>query len=105
MNPNINLDRRVVCAANRCGAILLIAPRHWDETMHKQYEALSNYAGGIPPSHKFEQGFINTWGEFLTRQEAWVVAVDNNQILRFVGNQDESDLYRNDVKLFSENLY
>lgn len=105
MNSNINLDRRVVCAANRCGAILLIAPRHWDETMHKQYEAVSNYAGGIPPSHKFEHGFINTWGEFLTRKEAWMVASYNNQIIHICGNQHIDDVGIYGTELFSENLY
>ena len=37
---------------------------------------------------EWEQGFINTWGEFLTREEAWEVAKHNKQIVRFVGNQD-----------------
>jgi hypothetical protein len=44
-----------------------------------------------------EQGFIDTWGNFLTREEAWVNATFNNQIIRRCGG-DEGRLY-------SENLY
>jgi hypothetical protein len=56
-------------------------------------------------SHEFEQGFINTWGEFLSRKEAWLVACYNRQIIRYVGNQVSSDFGLDDVDLYSENLY
>lgn len=87
----MNLERRVVCAACKSGVDgrLYVGPRHFDHTMTSQ----------IPEwdSAPCIQGFINTWGEFLTREEAWVVATHNNQIFRRVGG-DEG-------KLFSENLY
>lgn len=44
-----------------------------------------------------EQGFINTRGDFLTREQAWVAAEANGQIIRRVGGDGK--------KLFSENLY
>jgi hypothetical protein len=51
----------------------------------------------------WEQGFINTWGEFLTRKEAWVVANHNNQVICLVGSQH---MYNQlDAELYSENLY
>ena len=43
-----------------------------------------------------EQGFINQFGEFLTREEAWVIANANGQIMR------ESTIQGT---LFSECLY
>jgi plasmid maintenance system killer protein len=102
----IDLTRRVVCAANRAEDILLVGPRHWDSTMHTQYDALEMFIEGDMPSREsFEQGFINTWGEFLTRKQAWVVASNNNQIIRFVGSQTVESLKDSETKLYSENLY
>lgn len=100
----INLDRRIVCAANKYKDILLVGARHWDITMRAQYDQIEE-SYQLPCHSKFEQGFINTWGEFLTRKEAWVVAQHHGQVFRYVGNQDESDMHRTDVELFSENLY
>lgn len=88
----MNLERRIVCAAMRSDSGQIIcSPRHWDSIAHRAAKASPiNW-------HHAEQGFVNTWGEFLTREEAWKVAVANNQILRRVGG-DEGRLY-------SENLY
>lgn len=101
----INLDRRVVCAANRdrkSGEIILGA-RHWDSCMRETYQLWVVATNHKTRDMRFvEQGFINTWGEFLTREEAWQVAVHNNQIIKSVGG----DMSINGVgRLFSENLY
>ena len=48
-----------------------------------------------PPRYK--QGFVDQFGTFLTREEAWKVAIEAHQIIRRVGG-DEGRLY-------SENLY
>lgn len=102
----INKTRRVVCAACKSpwGDIIL-GVRHWDASMHAQFK--QNYGGmDVEPSNMI-QGFINTWGEFLTREEAWEVAKANNQIRVLVGNQSWADFESNDsgTKLYSENLY
>lgn len=92
----MNLERRIVCAANKHGYVVIPSARHWDTNMH-------NLARRIDPDYKdyeWEQGFINTWGEFLTRQEAWKVAEYNNQIVHRVGS-DRAD----GGTLYSENLY
>lgn len=83
--------RRIVCAANRnrqdgriiCGA------RHWDKIMWAQ----------VPEQgwNNWDQGFIDQFGDYLSREEAWIVAVEQNQIVKRVGG-DEG-------QLFSENLY
>lgn len=46
------------------------------------------------------QGFVGNRGQFLTREEAWKVALDAGQIIRRVGDDD-----RNGGTLYSENLY
>ena len=91
-------QRRVVCAAvlyadNR----LILGPRHFDPTMHAQWDAIiyANYAGLID-----EQGFIDQHGVFMNRQEAWKVAEAAGQILYRCGG----DTY-NGGTLYSENLY
>ena len=43
------------------------------------------------------QGFIDQFGQFLTREEAWPIAERNTQIIRRVGGDG--------IKLYSENLY
>jgi len=91
----MNIDRRVVCAALAYKDILILGARHFDHTMINQIS--SNDKAPFVAGKAWEQGFINTWGEFLTREEAWIVAEHNNQIIKRVGGDDK--------KLFSENLY
>jgi len=95
------LTKRIVCAANKFNNIVLVGPRHWDNTMRSQY----NRSLIKPDRELFEQGFINTWGEFLSREDAWMVASANNQIKQLVGGQVEEDKGVHGTKLYSENLY
>lgn len=87
------MNQRIVCAANRhkfVGDIdIILGIRHWDELMRQQVSD-SDYSN-------YEQGFIDNKGKFLTREEAFVVAEREGQIIRCVGG-DEGVLY-------SENLY
>lgn len=85
-------QRRVVCAANLflCGTIILGA-RHWDPLMHQQAKAYGLRGGNE------DQGFIDQWRVFMTREEAWIVAEEAGQIV-YRGNWGDGVLY-------SENLY
>lgn len=92
--------RRVVCAAVRMSDIdhsLVLGPRHWDETMHKQCAVLVWLT--LPDPHE-EQGFIDQFGVFMDRQEAWKVAEAAGQIIYRCGGDDA-----NGGTLYSENLY
>lgn len=92
MSNHESLGRRVVCAAicNSEGVVVLGA-RHHDKLMN---QALSN----TPGDWRFaEQGFIDQYGVFMTREEAFKVAKAQNQIVRKVGGDE--------TRLFSENLY
>lgn len=96
----------IVCAANRYGshpeaAWVALGARHHDRRMDEtieRFELLSNEHGGH--LGKAEQGFIDQYGNFLTRQEAWHIALENGQIRRRVGGDDA-----NGGTLYSENLY
>jgi hypothetical protein len=101
LTPEQQQLRRVVCAAIRKGDVLLTGPRHYDGVMRRQLDVMgrTSLSGGDG-----EQGFIDQWGNFMTREEAWWVAVARNQILRYVGNQTPESR-REGAELYSENLY
>lgn len=92
--------QRVVCAANRYikdHDYMLVGPRHWDKTMRSQN---AGYPEFVRESIEWEQGFIDQFGDFLTRQEAWVIANEQGQIIRRCGGDSA-----NGGTLYSENLY
>jgi hypothetical protein len=98
------VSNRIVCAANRYGGTVVLGARHFDTLMHNAIACLACFRGmsGLPdilPS-KWEQGFINQRGDFLTRQEAWKVAQEAGQIILRVGGDDQDG-----GTLYSENLY
>jgi hypothetical protein len=92
-NNLIKPDPWVVCAANmnRTSSRIICGARHWDNIMRSQKLDTEDFTD-------WEQGFINQFGEFLTRDEAWIIAEKNGQI--------KSKCYdTQDSHLFSENLY
>lgn len=85
-------QRRVVCAANMFpDGVIILGARHWDPLMCAHSNLLGRRGGNE------EQGFIDQWRVFMTREEAWIVAEEANQIV-YRGNWVEGVLY-------SENLY
>jgi hypothetical protein len=90
-----NPENRIVSAAMRnekTGRIALCV-RHRDEL----------FRGGLLPGESprdFDDGFVDARRQFLTREEAWPVALGAGQIIRYCGggNPDTGVLY-------SENIY
>ena len=81
--------RKVVCAACRAPEGLIVCgARHFDRVM------LGQMASAGVGARELEQGFIDQGGAFLTREDAYRVAVDSGQ----VGAGTES-------LLISEDLY
>lgn len=99
-------QRRIVCAANRDtkAGELILGARHWDLSMYNAFriwERANNILVTSPKEMRFtEQGFIDQYGKFLNRQEAWKVAEASGQILYRCGGDDS-----NGGTLYSENLY
>ena len=89
-------EQRVVCAACKCRVTgtLILGARHYDVLMRKQIDLL---AVTSPETFSFEEGFIDQFGKFLTREEAHAIATKQNQIIRRCGGDD--------CRLYSENLY
>jgi len=83
---------RVVCAAMRfreTGRIICGA-RHWDPIMRQQKREDEPWDG-------WEDGFIDQFNQFLTRAEAWDIAVRQGQIHRKLDTPEGT--------LYSEHLY
>lgn len=87
-------EPRVVCAALKdANGRIVTGARHFDEVMMEQINERPHrldWRGA-------DQGFIDQKGNYLTREEAHVIASRHGQILRRVGSDECS--------LFSENLY
>lgn len=88
--------RRVVCAAVRCAGMIVCGPRHMDQTMRDTIAAIEDGRSGFGDWSK-DQGFIDQFGVFMTREEALVVAKAAKQIIRRCGGDER--------QLWSENLY
>jgi len=89
----------VVCAACKYGDTIICGARHYDKIMYSQLNAFSpeKKANMVRIRH-VEQGFINQFGEFLTREEALEVVKQSGQPFNEERNGD-------DTKLYSEGLY
>lgn len=96
-------EPRIVCAAikyylvfNDCEeSVIVCSPRHWDSITHQTFNNFDDYV--TENVDHVIQGFVDQFGTFYTREEAWIIAEKNNQIIRRVGGDG--------VKLYSENLY
>ena len=103
---------RVVCAAMRHAptGLIVAGSRHFDKVIRAQIFALQGFDKKDAAEGKWDgmssdidwkmvdQGFIDNFGDFLTREEAWYLADFNGQII----NQK---LYGHEGWLYSENLY
>lgn len=84
--------RRIVCAAMWKEGRIITGARHFDKVMRQQMEA----SEGLAWWRSCEQGFIDQFGDFINRSEAWKIAEDQKQILMEVSAPGT---------LYSENLY
>ena len=93
-NNLVKPQQVVVCAACRKDGIILAGARHYDKVMRSQADAIGTKLVG------FEEGFIDQFGDFLTREEAMKIAIAAGQkvdIERGCGGDTEI--------LYSEGLY
>lgn len=93
-----NKPRVVVCAATLLiteghDSVVLLGARHWDQSMHNQLSCQEEYFDKADET----QGFIDQFGVFMTREEAFEVATAAGQIKYRCGGDEGV--------LFSENLY
>ena len=112
-NPRPPRPPRIVCAAMKNGhGDIICSPRHYDGLCHQQLRRSTPWFFRSWLFRFFhirskrwascEQGFVDQFGKFYNRNEAWVVAREQNQIIKLCGNQHS---LKEDNELFSENLY
>jgi len=93
----------IVCAAMRKGKFIACGARHFDAVMRRQIVLC-----GLD-FEDWEQGFIDQYGNFLTRAEAWKIADARGQIRRRTALENNPNPRRANIGdeglLFSENLY
>lgn len=88
---------RIVCAAILYeNGTMIVSPRHFDMVAKKMIEQL-NPDWSYWRKLKHEQGFVDKFGEFHSRESAWEIAYAADQIVRHCAGDAG--------KLFSENLY
>jgi hypothetical protein len=90
--PNPDIPVWIVCAAckHKETGIIFCGARHFDDVMRSQIKATGFKFTG------YDQGFIDQYGRFYNRKDAWIIAEKNNQIKRNVSTSGT---------LKSENLY
>jgi hypothetical protein len=90
--PNPDIPIWIVCAAcrHRKTQTIFCSARHFDTVMRSQIKAAGFEFFG------YDQGFIDQYGRFYNRKDAWVIAEKNNQITRKVSSPG---------RLYSENMY
>lgn len=83
----------IVCAAMRYKEFIVVGVRHCDDLMKAQIKRMPRQMAGAP----WEEGFLDTRGDFLNRQDAFIAATEHNQV----------DMRRNESTntLFSIGLY
>lgn len=84
----------VVCAACKLDGVVVCGARHWDKVMRAQAGAI-----GVKIPFKGEEGFIDQFGDFLSRKEAMEIVKKNGQRFDIERNGERDD------ELFSEGLY
>lgn len=94
----------IVCAACRdANGFIITGARHFDSIMRQVIKACNLKFTG------WEQGFIDQFGKFYNRKDAWKIADFNGQIRRPTGFENflrprEANI-GDEGTLFSENLY
>ena len=80
---------RVVCAANKFeDGTIVLGVRHGCEIMLASVKKI-----GYKNLLKTEQGFYTNWQRFVTREEAMVIAREQDQLFRPEGTHNPDALY------------
>lgn len=87
----------IICAAARIKSndvyLIVCSPRHYDRIAHAQIA----HMGNRDLWRHAEEGFVDQYGNFYDRKQAWDIAVKNGQIVR--------DHDKCPGTLYSEHLY
>lgn len=90
---------RVVCAAirNKRTGLILCGPRHFDKTMVMLIRQSIVNPKFNESWADADQGFVDQFGNFLGRREAYVIAEKNGQLLDERPSHTKGCLYSEDL--------
>lgn len=91
--------RFVVCAACKYGDIIVCGPRHHDDIMASQLDAMNLDEVKYINDGNYQTGFVDQHGTFMDRYEALEVAIAAGQINTRCKKIEPGDM------LYSEDLY
>lgn len=96
-----NGTRYVVASANKYGDLITaVGARHGSPAMNLQLNAIrEEKLIDLDNKGKAIQGFIDQWDVFMTREEAWEVAIRSGQLnlRRLQGTPNRKELFSEDV--------
>lgn len=96
------MTRRIVCAAIRAAdGEVLLGIRHYSMDMHRQIEQRKD-GKKFTHRHDEDQGFVDQWGVYMTRTEAFLVAQAAGQPINVGACGQRLDA---GTALYSEGLY
>lgn len=99
------MNERIVCAANRNSeGEVVLGIRHHCELMNIAIRR-QRQADVVWDTQFKEQGFVTNKGRFVPREEAWIIAEREGQIIRRVGGDTRLVDGVEVGVLYSENLY
>lgn len=102
MSNTLIEGRFVVCAACKYGDLIICGARHFDMVMHSQIRHIrEDKLFSFEEAGRAEQGFIDQFGVFMSREEAFEVARAAGQL----NVRREKTPHPDSTELFSEDLY
>lgn len=89
------MNKIIVCAACRQHGLIVTGARHFDKLM---VNVMVHLGSGFKKGSAWEQGFIDQYGTFYNRKDAYVLVQYNGQPFNIMRNGAKDVLY-------SEGLY
>ena len=84
-------ERVIVCAALKYDDLIIPCVSHWDSYAHRILVLLGDKKPQVAPTDIVE-GFIDNFGDFHGRKEAWVIAEAAGQIRRRIHGDESNSL-------------
>lgn len=81
-DEHVTVPRRIVCAAIRYGDVIVCSARHHDRLMNDTIKKMGGREKLLDGAEKEEQGFIDQYGDYFTREEAAFIVRENGQQVR-----------------------
>ena len=97
VDAGVELPELIVCAAQSFDGFVIPSVRHFCPVFWILHDKILDVGISLAYVKDIQEGFITNRGRFVSREEAYAIATDNNQIIRLCPTVSN--------KLYSEMLY